>query len=322
MAQAHFAFRQRSEPEEFIIELTDDAKIAHARKILLGEEKDRVHVHGRIIKRTQPYNPKWSFHLDPSTIDFFEVAIEVCDATMRYTEDHLDEACGAFLPGCHWCPWDSMLVREVGGLPAKKIADGWAGLKGTAFATGIDAACGVPGSATDLYLFKGNQYVRYQATGEKVTVGPKAVADGWAGLKGTAFATGIDAACGVPGSATDLYLFKGNQYLRYRTTDEKVTSGPKAIADGWSGLKGTDFANGVDAACSTPGSPLNVYLFKGSRYVEYKTPDEKIVTGPKSIADTWQVADGFAAGLDEVCRVPGHATDIYFFKGDGYARGR
>ena len=23
------------------------------------------------------------------------------------------EACGAFLPGCHWCPWDSQLTREV-----------------------------------------------------------------------------------------------------------------------------------------------------------------------------------------------------------------
>ena len=28
-------------------------------------------------------------------------------------EDHLDEACGAFLPGCHWCPWSSRLVDEV-----------------------------------------------------------------------------------------------------------------------------------------------------------------------------------------------------------------
>ncbi|GAB2857045.1 hypothetical protein GCM10022221_65790 [Actinocorallia aurea] len=26
---------------------------------------------------------------------------------------HLDEACGAFLPGCHYCPWSSRLVDEV-----------------------------------------------------------------------------------------------------------------------------------------------------------------------------------------------------------------
>ncbi|WP_232327477.1 BP74-related protein [Herbidospora yilanensis] len=98
---------------KFVIELTDQARIDHARRILRGEEKNRVHVHGRIMKRPAAYNPGWSFHLDPTTIGFFEVAIEVCDATTQYVEDHLDEVCGAFLPGCHWCPWTSRLVSEV-----------------------------------------------------------------------------------------------------------------------------------------------------------------------------------------------------------------
>ena len=111
---AYFAFVQPSRPgQEFIIELDDDGKIQMARDILSGQEKNRIHVHGRIIKSRQPYNPRFNFYLDPQTIDFFEVAIEVCDANMVYVEDHLDEACGAFLPGCHWCPWDSRLSREV-----------------------------------------------------------------------------------------------------------------------------------------------------------------------------------------------------------------
>ena len=109
---ALFTFYQR-DGQEFVFELTDEAKIAHARKVLAGEEQARVHVIGRIIKRKQDYNPKWDFYLDPGTIDFFEVAIEVCDANMSYVQDHLDEACGPFLPGCVWCPWDSRLVREV-----------------------------------------------------------------------------------------------------------------------------------------------------------------------------------------------------------------
>ncbi|MFI6291004.1 calmodulin-binding protein [Nonomuraea sp. NPDC050790] len=100
--------------ERFVIKLTDPAKIAHARRILSGEETQRVHVIGRIIKRTADYNPRWSFHFNPDTIDFFEVAIEVCDSTIPYTEDHLDEACGPFLPGCVWCPWTSRLTRELG----------------------------------------------------------------------------------------------------------------------------------------------------------------------------------------------------------------
>ena len=112
MASAYFVFMQ--EPgQEFVFELRDDAKIAHARRIVSGEEKDRVHVMGRLIKRPAPYNPSWVFHLDPDTVDFFEQAIEVCDANMQYVEDHLDEACGAFLPGCHWCPWNSKVLREV-----------------------------------------------------------------------------------------------------------------------------------------------------------------------------------------------------------------
>lgn len=110
----YFAFVQPSSPgQEFIIELSDENTIAHALKIISGEEKNEIHVHGRIIKRTQPYNPRFSFHLDPQTIRFFAMAIEVCDANMLYVEEHIDEAGGAFLPGGHWCPWDSRLVREV-----------------------------------------------------------------------------------------------------------------------------------------------------------------------------------------------------------------
>ncbi|WP_442948058.1 BP74-related protein [Nostoc sp.] len=49
----------------------------------------------------------------PSTISFFPMAIEVCDATTNYVNDHLDEVGGAFLPGLFWCPWSSQLVKEI-----------------------------------------------------------------------------------------------------------------------------------------------------------------------------------------------------------------
>ncbi|GAN05457.1 calmodulin [Mucor ambiguus] len=110
---AYFAFQTQERSNEFIFQLTDDAQIAHARRILSGEETDSVHVMGRIRKRPADYNPSWSFQLDPATINFFSHAIEVCDASVAYTEDHLDEACGAFLPGCFFCPWTSKLTREV-----------------------------------------------------------------------------------------------------------------------------------------------------------------------------------------------------------------
>ncbi|GAT69307.1 calmodulin [Planomonospora sphaerica] len=112
-SEAYFEFDYPPSPDKVVFKLTDTAKIQEARNIVNGTQKDRTHVIGRIVKRPESYNPGWSFHLDPASISFFQVAIEVCDAAPRYVEDHLDEAGGAFLPGAHWCPWNSRLLREV-----------------------------------------------------------------------------------------------------------------------------------------------------------------------------------------------------------------
>jgi hypothetical protein len=99
--------------EQFVVKLDNPADIEHARELLSGETTDRPHLLGRIKSRTAPYNPRWSYHLTPETIGFFDAAIEVCDATIPYVEEHLDEAGGAFLPGYVWCDWSSRLVREI-----------------------------------------------------------------------------------------------------------------------------------------------------------------------------------------------------------------
>ncbi|KAN0023202.1 hypothetical protein ACTFIU_011365 [Dictyostelium citrinum] len=110
--EAYFAFKVYHD-NDFIFKLTDDKKIKAARDILSGKETNTVHVMGRIKKNKQSYNPQYDFHLDPDTVTFFDLAIEVCDATPQYVEDHLDEVCGAFLPGCYYCPWASKLSKEV-----------------------------------------------------------------------------------------------------------------------------------------------------------------------------------------------------------------
>jgi hypothetical protein len=112
MAVAYFAVEVFSDPR-FVIQLTKDDDIQHARDLVSGKDTSRPHVMGRIRKTTVDYNPGWSFHILPETISFFDFAIEVCDATTSYVEDHLDEACGAFLPGCYWCPWSSRVTEEV-----------------------------------------------------------------------------------------------------------------------------------------------------------------------------------------------------------------
>ena len=109
---AYFRFAIPPNPETFVIRLTDPEKITRARAILADLEPD-LHIMGQIVKQPADYNPPWGFHLEPDSIEFFHSAIEVCDASILYVEQHLDEVCGSFLPGCTWCPWGSQLVEEV-----------------------------------------------------------------------------------------------------------------------------------------------------------------------------------------------------------------
>ena len=113
---AYFAFEQTSpkgELKQFVFRLDDPAKIAEARHILATSDELKGHVQGTIVQRPVDYNPSWSFHLDPKTIGFFEMQIEVCDANVTYVEAHIDEVGGSFLPKSFWCPWSSRLSHEV-----------------------------------------------------------------------------------------------------------------------------------------------------------------------------------------------------------------
>jgi hypothetical protein len=112
-SSALYVFDYPPHPEIFVIELVDDVKIAHARQILAGTEKQRVHVSGIVVKASAPYNLAWSFHLSPESITFFEFAVEVCDASIKYVAEHIDEVGGSFLPASRWCPWGSRLLRDL-----------------------------------------------------------------------------------------------------------------------------------------------------------------------------------------------------------------
>jgi hypothetical protein len=110
--EAYFQFDYPPYPDTFIFKLTDPAKIQEARDILSGQPPNH-HVMGTIMKAPADYNPPWSYQLDPASITFFSSAIEVCDATIQYVEEHLAQVGGSFLPGSIWCPWGSRLIAEV-----------------------------------------------------------------------------------------------------------------------------------------------------------------------------------------------------------------
>ena len=97
--------------DRFVFKLTDPARIRQAREIL--ERKLPKRVTGRIVSTAQPYNKPWHFHLDPATIEFSYLTDDRCDAAIHYIEDHLTQVGERVLPGAHWCPLSSRLVREL-----------------------------------------------------------------------------------------------------------------------------------------------------------------------------------------------------------------
>lgn len=101
--------------EEFIFALTNPTKIAEARAILnsTNPATRELHISGIIVKSQVSFNPSWHFSLAPDSVEFFEMAAEVCDASVGYVEAHLAEVGGALLPNNRWCPWNSYLVSEI-----------------------------------------------------------------------------------------------------------------------------------------------------------------------------------------------------------------
>lgn len=103
--EAYFVFDTPPRPETFVIKVTNPQTIQEARNIIAtGALKI---VTGTIIKQPVYYNSRWSYHLDPKSIKFVDSATEVCDATMDYLEEDLNNAYAT------WCPWHSRLVREI-----------------------------------------------------------------------------------------------------------------------------------------------------------------------------------------------------------------
>jgi Ca2+-binding RTX toxin-like protein len=136
---AWFTFTDASN-ETFVVRLEDPSEIAHARALLAGTETSDPRIGGTVVKAEAAYNIGWSYHLDPESVFFFEIATEVGDSTMRYIEDHLDEVGGELLPGSVWTGWSSVLLDE---LQAKA---GGAGADMLVGSPGADILFGKPGN--------------------------------------------------------------------------------------------------------------------------------------------------------------------------------
>ena len=54
------------------------------------------------------HNAPYHWHLDPQDISMVEVAIELCDASLTYVEENVDEFVGTV---GRYCPWQARLVE-------------------------------------------------------------------------------------------------------------------------------------------------------------------------------------------------------------------
>ena len=93
--------------DSFVLKLTDEDKIDHAREVLWGTETELVHVMGDVIESPASWNPGWSFHVEPDSVGFFELSIEACDGSIAWVD-----ANGGPFDG-FWCPWSSEILSEL-----------------------------------------------------------------------------------------------------------------------------------------------------------------------------------------------------------------
>ncbi len=88
--------------ERFEIELATPELIDHARRLLAGDAIAAIPI-GTVVRDDASVNAPWSWHIDPGTLEFAEVAIEVCDGLPSHVEDKT-------ITSDQYCPWSAKLV--------------------------------------------------------------------------------------------------------------------------------------------------------------------------------------------------------------------
>ncbi|WIM97888.1 hemopexin repeat-containing protein [Actinoplanes oblitus] len=185
------------------------------------------------------------------------------------------------------------------------------------------AVRGFGGTADRIWFFRGKRYLRYFEKPER-----RDETSDWLPIAGNwnlppAFANRVDAVLtgGIPPFEGHVWLFSGDQYLRYDPNDDVVIIGAQPIEGNW-GLP-PEFCSDLDAAVHGVGPFLGiVWFFKGGRYVRYNLRDDVTEFGPADIGLKWNGwPDAFADGVDFAFYGTGpHENHLHFFRGDQFIR--
>ena len=88
--------------ETYKIELDTPELVAHAQALLDGEQVAAI-PNGKVVRDDAGVNAPWSWHIDPSTLEFADQTIEVCDGLPSYVED-------GTVTSDYYCPWSAKLI--------------------------------------------------------------------------------------------------------------------------------------------------------------------------------------------------------------------
>ncbi|KAF4596227.1 hypothetical protein EYR40_008088 [Pleurotus pulmonarius] len=201
----------------------------------------------------------------------------------------------------------------------------------TSMSTPARAAFLRPGKPEECYFFQGDQYIRMLvtpgATNDKLLYGPAKIMDQWPSLKQAGFTT-IDACLPSPKDDSEVYFFSGDQYCLIKvvpeTSNDKIITGPKSIADYWPSLKKAGFTT-LEEMFPSPRGDGETYCFKDSNYCRIKfvpgTLDESLMNGPTDIQAGWPSLK--KAGFNSIDVAVVNYQDpsqVYCFNGNQYVR--
>ncbi len=88
--------------EEFKIELATPELVEHAEALLAGEAVASI-LNGIVVRDDPGVNAPWSWHIDPATLKFADMTIEVCDGLPSHVE-------AGVVTSDQYCPWSAQIV--------------------------------------------------------------------------------------------------------------------------------------------------------------------------------------------------------------------
>jgi hypothetical protein len=109
LPEAFFEFGDKTQPQTFVLKLSDPARIAEARSLVGGRS---LWSGGIVIKERIYYNRAWRYHLAPGSIGFADITLEECQTAAIAVENGLEEVGGSFLTQNVMCI-SGQVLREL-----------------------------------------------------------------------------------------------------------------------------------------------------------------------------------------------------------------